>query len=195
MPFIASLLLGAGLSQALSDAQVDERIGGLHGDQYIPFSQSLYDGNPDRFLWNYRKANGFIRSRILHSVHVESPKITPILKEALKEKMVDLRVMATTYLGRINNDPEQLDARNALLISMRKDRSPMVRIVVAKGMRWGLPGAAKYLIEMLKDRDEPTRCVAALSLASIRDTRSIPTLLSFLGRQPKYHEPFGFRRR
>ncbi|MBI1332939.1 MAG: hypothetical protein GC165_08665 [Armatimonadetes bacterium] len=136
--------------------------------------------NMPRVIYDYRHANGSVRSRILAAVHRSPGSYSDLLPLAAKEKAEDLRVMAATILGQIivGRGPNK---RNPLLISMRSDRSPLVRAVVAKALRWGVPNARPLLVSMVKDPQKMVRLQAGLSLGYLHAPEALPALAPFLG--------------
>jgi HEAT repeat protein len=162
----------------VTDTDIDTRVARVAKEtRNSGLLAQVYDANPTRVIWNYKRANGLVRSRILSSVFYNRSRYAEILSFAVKEKDIRLRSLGAELLGMINLGPNL-------------DRSALIRQIAARGARFGLPQSPKYLVPMLKDGDPAVRLTAAVSLVDIQDVRAIPLLVSYLGHSEKYSHVF-----
>ncbi len=176
-------------NQAVSNSDIDAVIRHLATDpKEIDYLKAIAWKNMPRVVWNYKRSNGCVRSRILAAVHGDAGSFSDLLPISAKDKPEDLRVMTATILARITVGPD-VTKRNPLLFSMRKDPSMIVRAIVAKGLRWGFPDYKHTLDVMMRDRIPQVRLQAALSLAYNHQPDSIPVLAEFVGKSHLYSVP------
>lgn len=171
-----------------TDAQIDRAVAvlGSHQSQEDYEFARLCPGNWPRVVWNYKQANGAMRSRILSAAHYAggNASLNPLVVAATDDTGWGNRQMAATLVQRIAWDQKLVSTIQQLQRKLFHDRDWRVRIVVAKGLGWQYgPSVKAMLMALTRDPSDYVRIQAGMSLARQKDERAIPVLVELLDKQ------------